>query len=377
MAIEFAWYMSCDGDSDHLGQKFADFPPSHETFTRIAMNAEKSGFTTILVPTSQVSGHYGSTAPTWDSLINAAVIAPKTETIKLLLAVRVGIIDPAICARMFASLDELSGGRILYNVVTGGGALASYGEELEHDTRYERTEEFIKILDGLWKEDKFSFDGKFYRLKDASVYPRPVQKNGIPFYVAGSSEVAQDIAIRHGDYYVFWGQDPDQVSERVQHMEKKIKNSERTDRLKYVTRFQIYARETEKEAFDAAYEVLSQVDSDVQKHRGKMISSFESKGTKEQQSSYEDDMLAPNLWTGMSRIRSGSAVAIVGSYEQCAEKIIEIEKAGINLLILSGFPLHSECEVIGNHVIPLVRQMEEEMGLISEEDRDFLDYAKV
>ena len=108
-----------------------------------------------------------------------------------------------------------------------------------------------------------------------------------------------------------------------------------------------------------------------------IISSLESKGTKEQHSSHEDDMLAPNLWTGMSRIRSGSAVAIVGSYEQCAEKIIEIEKAGINLLILSGFPLHSECEVIGNHVIPLVRQMEEEMGLISEEDRDFLDYAKV
>ena len=79
MAIEFAWYMSCDGDSDHIGQKFADFPPSHETFIRIAVNAERSGFTTILVPTSQVSGHYGHQAPTWDSLINAAVIAPKTD----------------------------------------------------------------------------------------------------------------------------------------------------------------------------------------------------------------------------------------------------------------------------------------------------------
>ena len=377
MAIEFAWYMSCDGDSDHIGQKFADFPPSHETFTRIAVNAEKSGFTTILVPTSQVSGHYGHQAPTWDSLINAAVIAPKTETIKLLLAVRVGIIDPAICARMFASLDELSGGRILYNVVTGGGALASYGENLEHDTRYERTEEFIQILDGLWKEDSFSFEGKFYHLDNASVYPRPVQKTGIPFYVAGSSEIAQDIAIRRGDYYVFWGQDPQQVSERVQHMENKIAILGRENELKYVTRFQIYARETEQEAFDAAYEVLSQIDPDVQAHRGKFISSLESKGTKEQHSSHEDDMLAPNLWTGMSRIRSGSAVAIVGSYEQCAKKIIEIEQAGINLLILSGFPLHSECEVIGNHVIPLVRQMEEEMGLISEKDKDFIKYSKI
>ena len=149
MAIELAWYMSCDGDSAYIGQMFAEHPPSYETFTRIAQNAERSGFTTILVPTSQVSGHYGPQAPTWDSMVNAAVIGPATKTIKLLLAVRVGIIDPAICARMMASLDELTGGRVLYNIVTGGGALASYGETLDHDTRYERTDEFLEILEGL------------------------------------------------------------------------------------------------------------------------------------------------------------------------------------------------------------------------------------
>ncbi len=367
MAIELAWYMSCDGDSAHIGQKFADHPPSYDTFTRIAQNAERSGFTTILVPTSQVSGHYGPQAPTWDSIVNAAVIGPATSTIKLLLAVRVGIIDPAICARMMASLDELTGGRILYNVVTGGAALSSYGEELEHDTRYERTDEYLEILEGLWTQEKYSFEGKFYRLENATVYPRPVQKPRIPFFMAGSSEVAQGIAVRRAEYSVFWGQSPEQVAERVAHMNRKCAQAGRTRPLKYVTRFQIFARASEEEAFEAAEEVMSRVDPEVLAHRGKVISSFESLGTKEQQARTREEMVGPNLWAGMGRIRSGSAVAIVGSYEQCAQKIVEIEQAGINLLILSGFPLHGECENVGKHVIPIVREMEKELGLAEED----------
>ncbi len=282
MAIELAWYMSCDGDSAHIGQKYADHPPSYDTFTRIAQNAERSGFTTILVPTSQVSGHYGPQAPTWDSIVNAAVIGPATKTIKLLLAVRVGIIDPAICARMMASLDELTNGRILYNIVTGGAALSNYGEELDHDARYERTDEYLQILEGLWTQEKYSFEGNFYRLKDATVYPRPVQKPRIHYFMAGASDVAQDIAIRRAEYSVFWGESPEQVAERVEHMNGKCERAGRTRALKYVTRFQIFARETEAEAFEAAEEVMRRVDPDVLAHRGKVISSFDSKGTREQ-----------------------------------------------------------------------------------------------
>ncbi len=376
MSIELAWYMSCDGDGAHIGQAFADHPPGYETFTRIARNAEKSGFTTILVPTSQVSGHYGPQAPTWDSVINASVIIPATKTIKPLLAVRVGIIDPAICARMFTTLDELSGGRVMYNVVTGGAALAAYGEELDHDTRYERTEEFLQVLEGLWTQDIFSFEGKFYKLKDASLYPKPVQKPRIPLFIAGSSETAQDITIRRGDYYVFWGESPEQVAGRVRHMEKKCAAAGREREMKYVTRFQIIARESEEEAYEAAQELLSRIDPAVLAHRGKVISGFDSKGTREQQDRTKEEMVGPNLWAGMGRIRSGSAVAIVGDYEQCARKIIEIEQAGIDLLILSGFPLHTECERVGRHVIPLVREMERGLDLVREEDEAFLALSR-
>ena len=356
MPIELAWYMSCDGDGSHIGRRFADHPPSYETFTRIARNAERAGFTTLLVPTSQMSGHYGPQAPAWDSLVNAAVVAPATKTLRLLLAVRMGTMDPAICARALASLDELSGGRILLNVVTGGAPLASYGEELGHDTRYERTEEYLQVLDGLWTRDKFTFEGKYYRLKDASVYPHPVQKPRIPFFMAGASGVARAIAVRRAEYSVFWGETPEQVAGEVRKMEGMLDGTGK--RLKYVTRFQIIARGTEAEAWEAAEEVLSRIDPEVLAHRRGVIESFDSQGTRNQQARTREEMLGPNLWAGMGRVRSGSAVAIVGDYAQCAEKIVELERAGVDMLILSGFPLHSECERVGRHVIPLVREME-------------------
>lgn len=361
MSIELSWYLSCDGDSAHIGQKFPDFPPSFETFSRIAVNAERSGFTTILVPTALWSGHYAPQASAWDSVVNAAAVATVTKTIKLLLAIRVGVIDPAFCARMLASLDELSRGRILYNIVTGGATMASFGEKLDKEARYRRTEEYIQILEGLWTEDNFSFEGEFYRFEGATVYPKPVQKPRIPLYMAGASESAREIAVRHADYSVFWGENPGQVAAYVQDMEKRLEGTGK--KLKYVTRFQIIARNTESEAYEAAQELLSRVDDDVLAHRGRVRSGSLVHGAHDWQALTREEMVGPNLWGGMGKIRSGSTIAIVGSYEQCAGMIVEFERAGIDLLILSGFPLHSECERIGECVVPLVRRMERDMGL--------------
>ena len=359
MSIELAWYLSCDGDSPYLGIKLPEYMPSFESFTRIAQNAEKSGFTTILVPTAQVSAHYGAEAPTWDSVVNASIVAAATKSIKLLLAIRIGLVDPAICARTLASLDHLSGGRLLYNIVTGGAALSMYGEDLDHDRRYERTEEFMDVLEGLWTKESFSYDGEFYHLKNATLYPKPLQSPRIPFFVAGSSEPARDIAARKAEYAVFWGENPEQVRERVEDMERRAEATGR--KLKYVTRFHIIARDTEEKAYEAAEKLLSRIDPEVLAQRGKALSVYDSQGTRDQQALAREERVGPNLWAGMGRIRDGAAVSIVGSYEQCAAKIVEFEKAGIDLLILSGFPLHSECERVGQNVIPLVREMEREL----------------
>ena len=247
------------------------------------------------------------------------------------------------------------------NVITGGSPLSMYGEEMDHDTRYRRMEEYLQVLEGLWTQEKFSFEGEFYRLKDATLYPKPLHNSHIPIFIAGSSEIACEITVRRGDYYVFWGENPEQCAERVQDMETRLNGTGR--KLGYVTRFHIVARETEEEAFEAAHEIVSQVDPELMTQRREAASRTESVGTRDQKVRANTGVMEPNLWAGIGKARSGTGVAIVGSYEQCAQKIVEFEQAGITHLIMSGFPLHSECERVGQNVIPLVRQMEEELGL--------------
>ncbi|MBT3432592.1 MAG: LLM class flavin-dependent oxidoreductase [Nitrospinaceae bacterium] len=367
MSIELGWYLSSDGDGAHIGTKFADSPPGQETFARIAQNAEQWGFSTLLIPISQVSTHYSREAPTWDSIINATMLSAATQTIKLLIAVRVGTVDPVVFARMAASLDQLSGGRIICNLVSGGGGVAIEEQNFDGAKRVQRAEEYLKVLDGLWTQDTFSFEGSFYKFKDLTVYPKPVQELRIPLCLAANADAAREIAVRCAEYALFWVNSPEQATERVDEFEKLLGASEK--RLKYVSRLQIVARETEEEACIAAQEVLSKVDPEVLAQRGKEISEFKNQGAEDPLERTKEEMIGPNLWAGMGRLRSGAAatsgpaIAILGSYEQCAKKIFEFGQAGIDLMILSGFPLHSECERIGRHIIPLVREMEREADL--------------
>ncbi len=220
MPIELGWYLSSDGDGAHIGTKSADSPPGQETFARVARNAEQWGFATLLIPTSQVSTHYSRQAPAWDSIITAAMIAAATRTINLLLAVRVGTVDPSVFARMTASLDQLSGGRIICNLVSSGGGVAIEEENLDAAKRALRTEEDLKVLDGLWTKDTFAFEGSFYRFKDMTVYPKPAQEPRIPICLAANTDAASEIAARCAEYALFWVNGPGQAAERVNDFEK-------------------------------------------------------------------------------------------------------------------------------------------------------------
>ena len=228
--------------------------------------------------------------------MTAAVIIPATRTTKLFLALRTGVIEPAVAARVLASLDQLSGGRILYNVITGGKIQTAFSGELEHDDRYERTEEFMQILEGLWTRERFSFEGKHYRIKDAMVSPRPVQKPRIPFFLAGSSEIAREIAVRRAEYSVFWSESPAQVAERVRDMEARLEGTGR--RLKYVTRFQIVARETEGEAYESAQELLSRADPGVLAQRGIDPEAARGRSDLSPIERTRAEMTGPALWGG-------------------------------------------------------------------------------
>jgi alkanesulfonate monooxygenase len=354
MGLEFGWYVPNDGDGRYVGIPQPEIYPTLENLARVIQTAERVGFDTILVPTNQQNNTFSSSAPYIDSIVSAAALAPLTSSIKLLVAIRMGTIDPGVCARMGATLDLLSNGRFLINIVTGGNPLGMYGEQLDHDARYRRTDEYVQILKGLWTTERFSFEGEFYRFSDAICWPKPLQKPHPPIYFPGASEIARQIAAREADYYLMHGETLPLAAERVQDMERRLRETGRC--LRYGIRFQIVARETEAAALEAGQQLLSRIDPEVLKTRAAMYARTESVGQRRLNAQTEQEMVAPNLWGGMRKVRAGAGTALLGSYEQVADRILEYHRAGLNLFIFSGYPMAEEAERIGERVIPLVRE---------------------
>jgi alkanesulfonate monooxygenase len=354
MDLEFAWYAPIDGDGRFAGTTQPELYPSLERLTEVIQTAERVGFSTILVPTGSTNNTFSTSAPYHDSVVAAAALATVTRSIRLLVAIRMGTIEPAACARMGATLDQLSGGRFAINIVTGGAAQDMYGEQLDHDARYRRSEEYIKILKGLWTEDRFDFDGEFFHLKDAFCYPRPLQLPYPPIYCPGASEIARQIGARHGDYYLMHGEALATAAERVADMERRLVGSGRA--LRYGIRFQIIARPTEAEALEAGEFLLSRIDPAVLKAREALYARSESVGQRRLNDQTRQEMVGPNLWGGMRKVRAGAGTALLGSYDQVADRIVDYHRAGLDLFIFSSYPMAEEAERVGQEIIPRVRE---------------------
>ena len=121
---------------------------------------------------------------------------PSTKRLKFLVAVRPGVMSPTLAARMTATFDRLSQGRVLINVVTGGDPheAAADGVFLSHDERYEVTGEFLTIWRSILAGETRSFQGKHLRVENARVYYPATQHPHPPLYLGGSSDAAMQIA---------------------------------------------------------------------------------------------------------------------------------------------------------------------------------------
>ncbi|HZP56594.1 MAG TPA: LLM class flavin-dependent oxidoreductase, partial [Dehalococcoidia bacterium] len=197
MTIDFGWFLPTMGDCEVIG------PPTREAtadyLVQVARAAEDAGFVFALVPA-------GTTCQ--DAWLASAVVAARTEKLKFLVAMRPGFVAPTLAAKMSNTLDQLTGGRVLINVVTGGfpAELAADGDFTEHDERYARTQEFMEVVRRAWLEKKWDHEGRYFRVQGGNVLPRPYQQPCPPFYFGGASEAAREVGARMADIYLLWGE---------------------------------------------------------------------------------------------------------------------------------------------------------------------------
>ncbi|MFD2612529.1 LLM class flavin-dependent oxidoreductase [Paenibacillus gansuensis] len=372
--VEFGWFIPTSGDGPYIGVK-PEREPSLDYFIKVAKTAEHAGFEFTLIPT----GH-----TCIDAWVVGSAIASHTMKLKPLVAMRPGLINPILAARMAASLDVLSGGRALINVVTGGSPddLKAHGDPLfnDHDARYDRTNEFLTIVKDAWmKSHDFhlakyvesggltgtNFHGDYYTIEGGLNLPAPVQQPHPPLYFGGSSPAGKRVAAEKADVYLMWGETVDMIKEQIAETEEQLAAVHNDlgvlRKLRYGLRAQLVVRPTEQEAWKAAWNIISKADPHAAAFSAKLHSRSDATNQQRQtalwkQSEENGYVIGPNLWSGLSRIRGGGAVAFVGTPEQVSDRLIEFVEAGISSFVLSGYPHVEEAEIAGELLLPLVKQ---------------------
>lgn len=347
--MQISWFIPTTGDGRYLGSSHQSRLTDYAYLRQIAQAVDELGFSAVLLPTGDSCE---------DAWVVASTLMPSTRRLKFLVAVRPGIMSPTVAARMTATFDRLSGGRLLINVVTGGDPLeaAADGVFLSHDERYEVTGEFLTIWRKILAGETCSFHGKHLRVENSRVYYPPTQQPHPPLYLGGSSDAAMEIAAEHIDVYLTWGEPPAQVAEKIERMRRLAANKGRT--IRFGIRLHVIVRETNDEAWQAARDLIRYIDKETIERAHKGLAKYDSEGQRRMaslvQQSPDNLEISPNLWAGIGLVRSGAGTALVGDAATVAQRMLEYADLGIESFIFSGYPHLEEAYRVAELLFPLL-----------------------
>lgn len=350
MIERFLWFLPTSGDGAYLGTTFGQRSSTHRYLREIAQAADRLGYDGVLIPTGRGCEDAWTTAA---SLIDA------TERLAFLVAVRPGVIAPTEAARQSATLDRLSGGRLLVNVVCGGrpSDLAGDGFFLGHDQRYAHADEFLTIWRALLAGETVDLRGEHLRVERARLSFPPIQRPHPPLFLGGSSLPARRLAACHVQTYLTWGEPLHQVAEKLADVRRLALQTDRT--LRFGIRLHLIVRETEREAWAAAERLISHLSDDVIADAQRALTEdSDSEGQRRMTALHGGDRrrleVAPNLWAGVGLVRGGAGTALVGDPETVVARLNEYAALGIDTVIASGFPHLEEAYRVAELLFPLL-----------------------
>ena len=355
--MQVFWFIPSHGDGRYLGTGEGGRALSHDYLKQVAQAADQLGYEGVLIPTGR------SCEDPW---VVAASLLPVTKRLKFLVAVRPGLHQPSLAARMAATFDRLSGGRLLINLVTGGdqAELEGDGVFLNHADRYAQSEEFIRIWRGILAAshsgESYNFEGQHLQVKEAKLLFPPLQEPHPPVYFGGSSAAAHDLAAAQTEAYLTWGEPPAEVAKKVADVRARAEKLGR--KVEFGIRLHVIVRETDEQAWAAADALISRLDdatvAKAQANFARMdsegqrrMAALHAKGANRSREALE---ISPNLWAGIGLVRSGAGTALVGDAKTVAARIQEYADIGIDKFIFSGYPHLEEAYRFAELVFPLL-----------------------
>jgi alkanesulfonate monooxygenase len=337
--MKLFWFLPTHGDGRYLGTNTGGRPLDFNYLRQIASAVDSLGFYGALLPTGRSCE---------DAWVTASSLIAETNNMRFLVAVRPGLISPTLAARMTATFDRLSNGRILINVVTGGDPveLAGDGVFAEHSHRYEITDEFLHIWRSiLATPGEVNFEGRHLKVRGAKAIFKGVQEPYPALYFGGSSDAGIEVAARHVDYYLTWGEPPGQVAEKIRVVRAAAARHGR--QLRFGIRLHVIVRETDEEAWRDADRLISRLTDKTVETAQATLARQDSMGQRrmlelqkrnEGSRTREALEVSPNLWAGVGLVRGGAGTALVGGADTVAARILEYYALGIEAFIFSGYP---------------------------------------
>ncbi|HEX9959195.1 MAG TPA: LLM class flavin-dependent oxidoreductase [Fibrella sp.] len=316
--------------------------PDWSYVKNLAQRSEDWGYDMTLIAELNLNDIKGEEAPSLDAWSTAAALAAVTERIELMVAVRPTFHRPALLAKQAANIDHISGGRLTLNVVSSWwqDEAKKYGVHFEqHDDRYARTSEWLHVVDNLWKQDHFSFEGKYYRVEDSILQPKPLSRPRPFIYAGGESDAAKNLIAAQCDGYVMHGDDPQAIGRRINDLR------ERRERLRPdlpPMKFGV-----------AAYSIVRNSEAEVKQEIERITNVQNSAaGYKNYQQWLAGTQLEkkPSL-EDYSVSNRGLRSGLTGTPDQVAERVAAFDAVGVDFLLLQCSPQLEEMERFSEAVI--------------------------
>ncbi|MGM4964381.1 LLM class flavin-dependent oxidoreductase [Tardiphaga sp. 1201_B9_N1_1] len=346
--MEVLWYLT-GPDGRYPWRADGARKLSYPYFQQLARAVDHLGFTGALLATGS-----------HDAWVQGASLIPFTDNFQHLVAAHPPLLAPTLLAKMITTFDQFSKGRLRVNIVNGDAKLmAQNGVHLSHDERYAYTDEYLTVLTGLLRGETVNFKGRHIHVVDAGL-PLPPYQRRVPLWFGGSSPAAHEVAAKHIDTYLSWGETPSQAETKIREVKHLATRHGRTDKISFGIRLYVIVRETEAEAWAAAQDLYDHMDEAAIAGAQAYVANIDSVGQQRMSALHggrkpkdlRELEIEPNLWAGIGLVRHGPGTALIGSADQVVKRIQDYRDAGIEVLIVSGMPLLEEAYRFAELVLP-------------------------